>query len=175
MTEELRGADAAADCEPGFGKSGLVARLAADNPGWLQYFIRSDQRSPAAASTDARSFLLYIGAQFAAVYPELFTAEQVTVEVGQRIGAVDPDGSVVGVGVEVEVEVEVERTATTPRWCAGAIELGHNLGMTVVAEGVEGSAHVAALQALGCDIAQDTTMPDRCPPRTLPDGSAAGT
>ncbi|GIG52499.1 hypothetical protein Dsi01nite_105400 [Dactylosporangium siamense] len=36
----------------------------------------------------------------------------------------------------------------------GAIELGHNLGMTVVAEGVEGSAHVAALQALGCDIAQ---------------------
>ncbi|MEV4512676.1 EAL domain-containing protein [Dactylosporangium sp. NPDC049525] len=36
----------------------------------------------------------------------------------------------------------------------GAIELGHNLGMTVVAEGVEGSAHVAALEALGCDIAQ---------------------
>ncbi|GAA1542934.1 hypothetical protein GCM10009827_073190 [Dactylosporangium maewongense] len=36
----------------------------------------------------------------------------------------------------------------------GAIELGHNLGMTVVAEGVEGIAHVAALQALGCDIAQ---------------------
>ncbi len=36
----------------------------------------------------------------------------------------------------------------------GAIELGHNLGMTVVAEGVEDSAHVAALHALGCDIAQ---------------------
>ncbi|WP_327010734.1 EAL domain-containing protein [Dactylosporangium sp. NBC_01737] len=36
----------------------------------------------------------------------------------------------------------------------GAIELGHNLGTTVLAEGVEGSAHVAALQALGCDIAQ---------------------
>jgi diguanylate cyclase (GGDEF)-like protein len=36
----------------------------------------------------------------------------------------------------------------------GAIELGHNLGMTVVAEGVEGLAHVAALRALGCDIAQ---------------------
>jgi EAL domain-containing protein (putative c-di-GMP-specific phosphodiesterase class I) len=33
----------------------------------------------------------------------------------------------------------------------GAIELGHNLGMTVVAEG---AAHVTALQALGCDIAQ---------------------
>ncbi|WP_344617179.1 putative bifunctional diguanylate cyclase/phosphodiesterase [Dactylosporangium salmoneum] len=36
----------------------------------------------------------------------------------------------------------------------GAIELGHNLGMTVVAEGVEGTAHAAALRSLGCDIAQ---------------------
>jgi diguanylate cyclase (GGDEF)-like protein len=36
----------------------------------------------------------------------------------------------------------------------GAIDLGHNLGLTVVAEGVEGSEHVAALQGLGCDIAQ---------------------
>ncbi|MER7277202.1 bifunctional diguanylate cyclase/phosphodiesterase [Dactylosporangium sp. NPDC000244] len=36
----------------------------------------------------------------------------------------------------------------------GAIELGHNLGMTVVAEGVEGTAHAAALLELGCDIAQ---------------------
>ena len=35
-----------------------------------------------------------------------------------------------------------------------AIELGHNLGMTVVAEGVEESAHVTALQTFGCDIAQ---------------------
>jgi diguanylate cyclase (GGDEF)-like protein len=36
----------------------------------------------------------------------------------------------------------------------GAIDLGHNLGLTVVAEGVEGPAHVAALRLLGCDIAQ---------------------
>jgi diguanylate cyclase (GGDEF)-like protein len=35
-----------------------------------------------------------------------------------------------------------------------AIDLGHNLGLTVVAEGVEGAEHVSALQALGCDIAQ---------------------
>jgi diguanylate cyclase (GGDEF)-like protein len=35
-----------------------------------------------------------------------------------------------------------------------AIDLGHNLGLTVVAEGVEGAEHVAALQELGCDIAQ---------------------
>ncbi|WP_433607046.1 putative bifunctional diguanylate cyclase/phosphodiesterase [Dactylosporangium sp. CA-139114] len=36
----------------------------------------------------------------------------------------------------------------------GAVELGHNLGMTVVAEGVEAAAHADALRALGCDIAQ---------------------
>jgi EAL domain-containing protein (putative c-di-GMP-specific phosphodiesterase class I) len=35
-----------------------------------------------------------------------------------------------------------------------AIDLGHNLGLTVVAEGVEGEEHVDALRALGCDIAQ---------------------
>ena len=35
-----------------------------------------------------------------------------------------------------------------------AIDLGHNLGMTVVAEGVETQDHVDALRALGCDIAQ---------------------
>ncbi|SFF56169.1 putative bifunctional diguanylate cyclase/phosphodiesterase [Blastococcus tunisiensis] len=35
-----------------------------------------------------------------------------------------------------------------------AIDLGHNLGLTVVAEGVERAEHVTALRALGCDIAQ---------------------
>jgi diguanylate cyclase len=35
-----------------------------------------------------------------------------------------------------------------------AIDLGHNLGLTVVAEGVELAEHVAALHGLGCDIAQ---------------------
>jgi EAL domain-containing protein (putative c-di-GMP-specific phosphodiesterase class I) len=35
-----------------------------------------------------------------------------------------------------------------------AIDLGHNLGLSVVAEGVEGAEHVAALQGLSCDIAQ---------------------
>jgi diguanylate cyclase (GGDEF)-like protein len=35
-----------------------------------------------------------------------------------------------------------------------AIDLGHNLGLTVVAEGVERPDHVAALQQLGCDVAQ---------------------
>jgi diguanylate cyclase (GGDEF)-like protein len=35
-----------------------------------------------------------------------------------------------------------------------AIDLGHNLGLTVVAEGVEGPEHVDALRGLGCDVAQ---------------------
>jgi diguanylate cyclase (GGDEF)-like protein len=35
-----------------------------------------------------------------------------------------------------------------------AIDLGHNLGLTVVAEGVELAEHADALRALGCDIAQ---------------------
>jgi diguanylate cyclase (GGDEF)-like protein len=34
------------------------------------------------------------------------------------------------------------------------IELAHGLGIRVVAEGVETPAHVAALQAFGCDVAQ---------------------
>jgi diguanylate cyclase (GGDEF)-like protein len=35
-----------------------------------------------------------------------------------------------------------------------AIDLGHNLGLTVVAEGVEQASHVSALRALDCDVAQ---------------------
>jgi diguanylate cyclase (GGDEF)-like protein len=35
-----------------------------------------------------------------------------------------------------------------------AIDLGHNLGLTVVAEGVEQLAHVSALRKLDCDVAQ---------------------
>jgi diguanylate cyclase (GGDEF)-like protein len=49
----------------------------------------------------------------------------------------------------------------------GAIELGHNLGMTVVAEGVEGAAHVTALQQLGCDIAQGYHYARPMPPADL--------
>jgi EAL domain-containing protein (putative c-di-GMP-specific phosphodiesterase class I) len=35
-----------------------------------------------------------------------------------------------------------------------AIDLGHNLGLTVVAEGVEKAEHVTALRDFGCDVAQ---------------------
>jgi EAL domain-containing protein (putative c-di-GMP-specific phosphodiesterase class I) len=52
----------------------------------------------------------------------------------------------------------------------GAIDLGHNLGFTVVAEGVEGVEgveHVAALQDLGCDIAQGYHYARPMPPENL--------
>jgi EAL domain-containing protein (putative c-di-GMP-specific phosphodiesterase class I) len=45
-----------------------------------------------------------------------------------------------------------------------AIDLGHNLGLTVVAEGVEGAEHVAALRELGCDVAQGYHFARPMPP-----------
>jgi diguanylate cyclase (GGDEF)-like protein len=51
----------------------------------------------------------------------------------------------------------------------GAIDLGHNLGLTVVAEGVEGAAHVAALHRLGCDVAQGYHYARPMPPNQIAD------
>jgi diguanylate cyclase (GGDEF)-like protein len=59
-------------------------------------------------------------------------------------------------------ELKVDRSfvlgmTTTPQdlvLVRTAIDLGHNLGLTVVAEGVESLEHVDALRALGCDVAQ---------------------
>jgi diguanylate cyclase len=48
-----------------------------------------------------------------------------------------------------------------------ATDLGHNLGLTVVAEGVEGPEHVAALRELGCDIAQGYHFARPMPPDQL--------
>jgi diguanylate cyclase (GGDEF)-like protein len=48
-----------------------------------------------------------------------------------------------------------------------AIDLGHNLGLTVVAEGVEEREHVAALRALDCDVAQGFHYARPMPPEDL--------
>ena len=48
-----------------------------------------------------------------------------------------------------------------------AIDLGHNLGLTVVAEGVEKAEHVAALRAFGCDIAQGYHYARPMPPEEV--------
>ena len=81
--------------EPGFGKSAFMAQLAADHPNWLRYFIRRDQATPL-SDVGPRSFLLRIGFQLAALYPELFTTDAVRLTVEQRIGTVKDGGSVVG-------------------------------------------------------------------------------
>ncbi|MDQ5841637.1 MAG: EAL domain-containing protein [Chloroflexota bacterium] len=45
-------------------------------------------------------------------------------------------------------------TPTTFSSCASVIDLGHNLGLTLVAEGVETEGTLTALARLGCDVAQ---------------------
>jgi hypothetical protein len=107
--------------EPGIGKSAFLAQLAKDHPEWLRYFIRRDQRTPL-GDVGARSFLMRIGYQLAALHPDLFTQGQVQLSVEQRIGDVKDKGQVVGVEVKkilaspfyhkaVEIRQHVERNA----------------------------------------------------------------
>ena len=49
------------------------------------------------------------------------------------------------------------------------IGLGHDLGLTVVAEGVEGEASWNTLKALGCDVAQGYYMSRPVPAEELTD------
>jgi EAL domain-containing protein (putative c-di-GMP-specific phosphodiesterase class I) len=48
-----------------------------------------------------------------------------------------------------------------------SIEIGHALGMTVVAEGVETEAHLNILRTLGCDVAQGFLISRPLPPEAL--------
>ena len=81
--------------EPGAGKSGFIAQLAADHPRWPVVFLRRDQALPVDRG-GTRSFLLRVGLQLAAGRPELFASDQVRIEVEQRIGEVRERGKVVG-------------------------------------------------------------------------------
>ena len=85
--------------EPGAGKSGFVAQLAHDHPHWPRYFIRRDQRTPL-GDAGAKSFLLRIGYQLAALHPALFDREQLKIIVEQRIGMMSDKAEVIGVEVE---------------------------------------------------------------------------
>lgn len=71
--------------EPGAGKSTFMAWLAQLNPDWCRYFIRRSQRNPL-DGVGVSSFLLRVGYQLAATYPELFNKEQLKIIVEQRIG-----------------------------------------------------------------------------------------
>jgi EAL domain-containing protein (putative c-di-GMP-specific phosphodiesterase class I) len=53
------------------------------------------------------------------------------------------------------------------------INLAHNLGLKVVAEGVENQLIGDQLTAFDCDAAQDISGAGRCPRQTLPDGWAS--
>ena len=85
--------------EPGFGKTALLAQLAAAHPGWSRYFIRRDQQRPL-SDVGARSFLLRVGFQLAALYPKMFTPNAVQLSVEQRVGVVQNSGRLVGAEVE---------------------------------------------------------------------------
>ncbi|MFX1411946.1 MAG: hypothetical protein ACFFA6_16485, partial [Promethearchaeota archaeon] len=84
---------------PGAGKSTFMAQIAADHPDWPRYFIRRDQRTPL-GDVGAHSFLLRIGYQLAARYPEAFTQENLRVSVQQRLGTTEAASEVVGAEVK---------------------------------------------------------------------------
>jgi len=50
--------------------------------------------------------------------------------------------------------LELDRNDADAAIVRSTIELGHSLGLTVVAEGVENSASFGLLERFGCDIAQ---------------------
>ena len=50
--------------------------------------------------------------------------------------------------------VEMTRSGGLAQIVRSTIELGHNLGLRVVAEGVESRETLEALRAMGCDMAQ---------------------
>ncbi|OYD91165.1 hypothetical protein CDG76_28355 [Nostoc sp. 'Peltigera membranacea cyanobiont' 210A] len=80
--------------EPGAGKSAFMAWLAHQHPNWCRYFIRRDQRTPF-SDVGSHSFLLQVGFQLAAIYPELFKEEQIKIVVEQRISTAT-DSNIVG-------------------------------------------------------------------------------
>jgi hypothetical protein len=80
--------------EPGAGKSAFMAWLAHQHPDWCRYFIRRDQRTPL-GDVGSYSFLLQVGFQLVATYPDLFKQEQIKIVVEQRIGTA-ADSEIVG-------------------------------------------------------------------------------
>lgn len=67
----------------GVGKTAFMAHIAAAHPDWLRYFIRRDSQMLLGPG-DARTFLLTVGGQLAALRPDLFASDKVEIEVQQR-------------------------------------------------------------------------------------------
>ncbi len=85
--------------EPGAGKTGFMAWLAHRHPAWPRYFIRRDQVSPLGPPS-ARSLLLQVGLQLAALHPQMFSAKQAEITISQRIGRLGRDATAIGAEVE---------------------------------------------------------------------------
>ncbi|MDA9396264.1 hypothetical protein WN73_37755 [Bradyrhizobium sp. CCBAU 45394] len=85
--------------EPGSGKSSFIAQLANNNTDWPVFYIRRDQTT-SIGETSARSFLLRIGWQLAALRPELFDLDSVEVDVTQSVGDIPEGADVIGARVE---------------------------------------------------------------------------
>ncbi len=70
-------------------------------------------------------------------------------------------------------EVKIDRTfvsamgADGEAYVAGVVRLGHDLDLTVVAEGIEDHATLVALQELGCDLGQGFLFAKPLPPAEL--------
>ncbi|MFC1878753.1 ATP-binding protein [Chloroflexota bacterium] len=125
----------------GVGKSAFMAHLAATHPQRPRYFIRRDSWQLLRPG-DAKTFLLTIGGQLAALYPQLFKPENLEIIVRQRIGDLEADAQAIGVHIDelhispfyrvaMQVEQEIERVAGI----ATGLEIGRlvsdprNLGM----------------------------------------------
>ncbi len=105
LVDEMEAKLAVKDCrfllltaQPGAGKSAFCAWLASHQPEWPRYFIRRDQRMPF-GDAGARSFLLQIGFQLAAKFPDAFRRDELRVTIEQRVKA-NLSGDIVGAEVD---------------------------------------------------------------------------
>src|SRR6266566_1719767 len=99
---------------------------------------------------------------FPAVVAEFLRREQVpgpmlTLEVSEQTGTAVVSSSFFAQLAEFGVRVALDDFGTT-------IDLAHQLGVTVVAEGVESEAVRSELQALGCDVGQGFLLGRPMPP-----------
>jgi hypothetical protein len=85
--------------EPGCGKSSFIAQLARAHADWPVYFIRRDEKTTLGA-VGARSFLLRIGFELAALYPGAFDLEQIHIDIEQQIGMVAKNAELVAARIE---------------------------------------------------------------------------
>ncbi|WP_327643758.1 ATP-binding protein [Micromonospora zamorensis] len=83
--------------DSGAGKTHFLARFATERPRSLRYFLRSDSRQSLAYG-DARTFLLRIGHQLAALVPDAFP-EALDISAEQQIGTVAEGGSATAVRI----------------------------------------------------------------------------